>query len=188
MHSNKQLYKFLIKALFLYVLWNVIYHSWISKDTKVEEKMTSSIALVSSRIMNWWGYNMQYKDYYENNHFEYSEIKYNNKPLVLIANPCNGLNLIMLFIGFIIAYPGNWRLKGVYIFFGSILICLINLIRVQILLLNSIHYQSSFEFNHKYTYTVAVYLCVFALWMIWANRFSNRKNLLILNKVASKTY
>jgi hypothetical protein len=31
----------------------------------------------------------------------------------------------------------------------------------------------SLEFNHKYTFTLLVYSLIFALWMLWVNRYSN---------------
>ncbi len=178
MRGNKLLFFFLVKSLIIYTAWNLLYFGYISSKTRIEEKMTSTIALVSSRIMNAWGFHTYTLDTFDNGHFSYSEVILDNEPLLLIANPCNGLVLLVLFIGFIIAYPGNWQVKIVYILFGCLLIYLINLIRIQMLLLNLIYAEGSFDFNHKYTYTIAVYLCVFMLWMLWANYYSNRKNLL----------
>jgi hypothetical protein len=53
----------------------------------------------------------------------------------------------------------------------------INLIRIQLLILNFKYSTLSFDFNHKYTYTIVVYLCIFMLWLIWANHLSMRKGL-----------
>jgi exosortase/archaeosortase family protein len=73
-----------------------------------------------------------------------------------------------------LAYPGDWKVKTIYILIGSIVIYLINVLRILVLLFNMIYYKGSFDFNHKYTYTIAVYLCVFVLWMLWANHFSKK--------------
>ena len=52
------------------------------------------------------------------------------------------------------------------------MIYLVNLARVVVLALNHIYSNSSFDFNHKYTYTLITYAAIFGLWMIWANRLS----------------
>jgi exosortase family protein XrtF len=171
---NRALYLFLGKALLLYIVWNLLYQGWISKHTLLEQQMTSSLGVVSSKLMNRLGYNTTAIDDFKDPQAAYSKILLDGQPLVLIAHACNGLTLLVLFIGFILIYPGDWKVKTLYILLGSILIYLINVIRILILLLNMIYFQGSFDFNHKYTYTIAVYVCVFVLWMLWANRFSKK--------------
>ncbi len=175
---HKSLYLFFTKCILLYILWNTLFVGYLFKHTKVEEMLTSSLASVSSTLMHLWGYNTNAEDVYDvNNRFEYSLISLEDELLVLIANSCNGLSLIILFVGFIVAYPGYWKMKVIYCVTGSILIYLINLVRIQILFFNIMFDYNSFDFNHKYTYTIAVYLCIFILWMLWVNRLSSKNTL-----------
>ena len=110
-----------------------------------------------------------------NNPTAVSAIWVNDKPTVSIANECNGVELMALFIGFILAYNGDWKLKTLYMIIGLISIYVINLIRIQLLIANSIYSQETLDFNHHYTFTIAVYACVFGMWMLWANKLSKIK-------------
>jgi exosortase family protein XrtF len=176
MHAQKPLLLFLAKALLLYVAWNVLYYEWIVPHTALEEKMTSGIAVSSAALLKVWGYVAEAKHYYDpDGAYRHSEVLVNHQPGILIANPCNGLSLMVLFAGFIIAYPGNRKLKTGYILAGLMLVYSINLIRIQLLILNYLYSKQSFEFNHKYTYTIVVYVCILMLWLYWANRFGSRR-------------
>jgi exosortase family protein XrtF len=180
MRAYKTLLFFLTKALLLYVTWNILYDEWIRPHTAVEEKMTVSLASLTGNLLSVWGFSADVRNAYSNKGgFAYAEVLVDNAPGILIGNPCNGLSLIILFAGFIIAYPGSWKVKTGYILVGSLLIYAINLIRIQILVFNFLYSEQSFDFNHKYTYTMAVYLCIFMLWLLWANRFSNRRSLTV---------
>lgn len=177
---NKPFYLFLGKAFLLYVGWNILYYSWLNPKTAFEEKMTIGVATISSMLLQWEGYDAFITNSYSNEgSFAYSEVVIDHEPSILIANPCNGVTLLALFIGFIIAYPGEWKVKSIYILVGSLLIYLINLIRIQILIFNYLHSQNSFEFNHKYTYTICVYSFVFLLWIGWVNYYSKRKEVVL---------
>jgi exosortase/archaeosortase family protein len=79
---------------------------------------------------------------------------------------------MVLFAAFVIAFPGPWKTKVWYVPAGILAIYLINSLRVIGLALNRMFSNESFEFNHKYTFTILVYGAIFWFWMIWVNRFS----------------
>lgn len=92
-------------------------------------------------------------------------------PAVLVADPCNGLELFALFIGFFLCFPGSWISKTIFIIFGVTFLFLLNILREIMLALNYHYFQSSFDFNHKYTFAIFVYLAVFLIWRFWLNRY-----------------
>jgi exosortase/archaeosortase family protein len=79
---------------------------------------------------------------------------------------------MLLFAGFIVAFPGPWRTKLWFVPMGILSIYLINSLRVIGLAVNHMVSKSSFDFNHKYTFTILVYGAIFYFWMIWVNRYS----------------
>ena len=79
---------------------------------------------------------------------------------------------IVLFAGFIIAYPGPWKVKLFYVPIGVFLIYLLNVLRIMALGLNSFHSRHTLEFNHKYTFAFVVYACIFGFWMLWIKRYA----------------
>jgi len=92
-----------------------------------------------------------------------------------VGNSCNGLEVMALFIGFLLIVPGNWQRKTGYMFFGLALIYGANVVRVILLGYNYMENPQTFEFNHKYTYKIAVYAVVFLLWVLWVEKLSGLK-------------
>jgi exosortase family protein XrtF len=177
MQVHKPLFLFLAKALLLYIAWNVVYYQWLVPNTLLEPRMTEGIASLTGGMLQICGFPTRVISTYNSEGlFQHSQVVVNNTPSILIGSPCNGLALMVLFAGFIVAYPGKWKWKLGYIVTGCFAIYIINLIRIQILVWNYIYSKESFDFNHKYTYTIIVYLFIFFLWLLWTNRFSTRKS------------
>jgi exosortase family protein XrtF len=92
-----------------------------------------------------------------------------------IGDNCNGIALFALFTGFIIAYPGNWKKKAIFIPLGILLIEFMNVLRVVCLAILDTYSRKWTEFNHTYTFTIIIYGCIFLLWMLWVNKVSHKK-------------
>jgi len=89
---------------------------------------------------------------------------------------CNGQVLYALYIGFILATPGLTKHKIAAISLGSISIFVVNSLRVIALCLIKVNAPQYLAFNHKYTFTVVVYSCIFAMWMLWIKYFATAYN------------
>ncbi|MEQ9440070.1 MAG: archaeosortase/exosortase family protein [Cyclobacteriaceae bacterium] len=176
MKNNKALYWFVAKAAGMFILWQVVYYLWLAPHTSIESWVTDVTATASTAMLRTLGYEA---DHY--NHIKdasgnlFSTITINNKDQLNIGDGCNALTLVILFAGFIIAYPGNRWYKLLFIVVGSLAIFSINLVRCLLLIFNYLFFEASFDFNHKYTFTIVTYLCVFYFWMLWANRVSKLK-------------
>jgi exosortase/archaeosortase family protein len=150
--------RFIIKAVSLVLIWEVSYFTFISKYTGIDSWLTGKVGESTGYVFNWLGLK---------SHFDGKYLYINEMKSVLVADGCNGLGLFALFIGFILITPGKIIHKLLYSLVGLSLLFFANLTRVYLLGVNYINNPSTFVFNHKYTYLWAVYLIVFALWMIW---------------------
>jgi len=174
MRQNRVLIRFLLTAGVLYVVWDYFYKSILEENGVFIREVGAHVASVSVSILNMLGYDAvvaPYKDPSAPRAFE-TLIVYKGQNLVWIDSGCTGLTLMALFAGFILAYPGPIAKKAWYIPTGLVAIYLVNIFRVVALALNHIASRSTFDFNHKYTYTLVTYLAIFGLWMLWANRLS----------------
>ena len=169
MNLNKPLYQFLLKAVLLYLGWHILFYNWIEPDGSLNHWLTYNTASISSFMLNIFS-SGQYSlsPFSEQNTMLFKD----GGAVVLIEHGCNGLILMVLFAGFVIAFPGPWRKKLWFVPMGVLAIYLINSLRVIGLALNRMMSQSSFDFNHKYTFTILVYGAIFYFWMVWVNRFS----------------
>lgn len=163
----REISKFLIIALILYIVWFLTYDLWLGPDGRVDHWLTTNVARQSVLLLKKLGYNIM-QVVFEGR----SIVKVNNQKVLSIAHACNGLTLHALFIGFILAFPGPLLQKIWYIPVGIVCIYLLNVIRVMSLVVIQLYYPLSLNFNHKYTFVLVVYGCIFGLWMLWVNRFS----------------
>lgn len=173
MDLSKPLTRFLLKSVVLYLGWHLLWYNWIEPDGRLNHYLTYNTAWISEVMINAFS-----SDTYSLSPFsqENTYLFRNQVPVVLIEHGCNGLILMVLFAAFVIAFPGPWQQKLWYVPAGILAIYLINSLRVIGLALNQIFSKNSFEFNHKYTFTILVYGAIMLFWMVWVNRFSGIQN------------
>ncbi|MFT6963440.1 MAG: exosortase family protein XrtF [Flammeovirgaceae bacterium] len=161
---------FIIKASALYALWLFIYHTWGLGTGGFDDKFTLMTGRVAAWAMGLFGYEASSEA-----QSAWAMLQIDGQNTVAIGNPCNGLVIMALYAGFIIAYPGKIKIKTIFIVLGIGIIFLMNMLRIVALTFNWMYARSSFDFNHNYTFTFFVYAVVFVMWMIWANKFSTLK-------------
>jgi exosortase/archaeosortase family protein len=95
-------------------------------------------------------------------------INYKNTQKVIgIYQACDGLELMVLYAGFIICFSGNWIRKLLFIVLGIFGLFLINIVRSGVLGIISLQFPIHFEFAHKYFFNLIVYGVTFLLWMFF---------------------
>ena len=168
---SQRLPRFLLIAALLYAAWYIFYTRLIhagSPGYEFDQALCRHIAQASAGVLELAGFKsfaggaggaMLYLGGWH---------------VVSVGWQCDGLPMMALFAGFIIAYPGAWRTKLWFIPLGILVIHAINILRVVALALNQMYWRSSMEFNHHYTFTIIVYGFIFWLWTIWVRRFASR--------------
>lgn len=92
-------------------------------------------------------------------------------PGVMLDRGCLGRNLMGLFAGFILIFPGNRISKIWFIPAGLILIFFLNVLRIVALLLTEVYWPEYLDVNHHFIFKIVVYSCIFGLWYWWIKRF-----------------
>lgn len=160
MKEYKGVLRFLLYALGLCIGWFVLYDFWLNS---FDNWLTLRVVNTTVYLLNLIGYNASARGIM---------IQIDGLDTVFVYHACNGMVLMALFIGFIIAFPGPFLKKFIYIPFGILIINLLNVLRVAALALNAHYFHHTLSFNHKYTFTLIVYAAIFFLWMVWVKRFS----------------
>ena len=130
----------------------------------------SNIVYFSSNILKSLGYNVLQEYPFDEN---FRTVIIDGVHGVWIGDPCNGIELFALFIGFVIAYPGRLINKLLFIPVGVVLIHIVNIIRVIALCMIDFYNSELLDFNHTYTFTITVYSFVFLLWYLWSTKWNN---------------
>ncbi len=84
---------------------------------------------------------------------------------------CNGLEAVMIYSVAVIAFPASWKDKLMGIFWGFLVIQVINILRISSLAYSAIHFKDLFEYIHIYIaqgMMIAVSLGVFFIYLNYA--------------------
>lgn len=161
---------FIIKAILLYVAWFIINDFFVA-SSGINDWLNHRVAFDASLFLKTFGYTTGIEP---GNHQFLIDI--NNKKMVGVGNPCNGLELFVLFAGFIICFPGGAKNKLWFIPLGVLIIHISNLIRAAVLALIQYYHPEYLDFNHHYTFVIIVYGIIFGLWIYWVNKLAVIKN------------
>lgn len=170
---NKPLHRFIFLAFFLFLIWEIFYENWLHPQGSFDKIVISNIIYLSSKLIDFLGVAVVPEQPFDEN---FRTLAIDGGHSVWIGDPCNGITLMALFAGFVLAYPGKLFHKFWFIPLGLFFVHFVNVIRVTALAFLAKFYPEYLEFNHTYTFTLLVYSFVFFLWMIWAKYFGSSLN------------
>ncbi len=156
--NDNSIYRFIIKSLLFFGVWYVIYELWLLPKGNLDEWLSLNIIAISNGLIQLFGYDVWVM---------HRIIGINENVGIEIVNGCNGIAAIGLFLGFILAYPGNWKRRISFSIFGIGVIYLINIIRIVILVVSQEEWYSLTEFMHEYATSTVFYIAIFLLWVLW---------------------
>jgi exosortase/archaeosortase family protein len=158
--ANRRLVRFVGKVLAFYGLWYVLYDLWLLPDGTLDRWLSLNVAWASGGLLEVAGFAPV---------VEGRSLALPGVIGIRIANGCNGLSTLGLFIGFVLAYPGSaWR-RLWFVPLGVLAIYATNVARVVAMLLAQKYWPAAFDPLHGFGLTTIFYVVVFALWVAWAN-------------------
>ena len=102
----------------------------------------------------------------------YMKLFYDQHYVARIIEGCNAISVIVLFISFIVAFSGKLIPTLLYIFGGSLLIYVLNVIRIAALSALIFYFPKQESILHGVIFPLSIYGVVFILWLIWVRKFS----------------
>ncbi|WP_162623276.1 archaeosortase/exosortase family protein [Confluentibacter sediminis] len=178
---------FLGKALLFFFIWKIIYGIFLYDSKLLDHPLTNHVAETSTLFLNSLGFLSgfttervvtNFADNGEKVEEVASQIYHNNTPVLYIADACNGLELMVLYIGFIVCMPSKiWR-KILYIILGIIILDIVNILRCTGLIYLREYFHAYFEFAHHYLFKITVYLTTFLIWMFYSRKIQIKNELI----------
>jgi len=95
------------------------------------------------------------------------DIYLHGKIPLAIADACNGLELLVLYAGFLICYPSTLRRKLIYALVGFVFIYLLNIVRCSTLTVVAIYNPDYLDFAHHFVFTFVIYAFIIWLWFVF---------------------
>lgn len=148
----------------LYLLLNTFYGFWIQHYYPQVDPFTVNITKQVAAILTFFG-----QAFSANADLQSANIGLwlNNEVVVYVFEGCNGINVMIVYLSFLVAYKGSIRQFLLFFFGGLLLIYLLNLVRVGLLAEVALFYPEQLYFFHKYLFTGFIYSVVFILWYYW---------------------
>ncbi|NNK27633.1 MAG: exosortase family protein XrtF [Flavobacteriaceae bacterium] len=169
----KSVVRFILTFLSVYIVLSLTYKLYLdfSDGSKYyPDYITNMVAKQSEDLLNVFGYESQAIPHDSE---PTMKLFVNSKYVARVIEGCNSVSVIILFMSFIIAFAGRKHTTIMYVLAGSVLIYVVNLLRIVILSIGLYHYPWRREILHTVIFPLIIYGMVFLLWMFWVNRFSH---------------
>ena len=85
-----------------------------------------------------------------------------------IRHGCDALEPSALFLSAVLAFPARLLTKLPGLMLGTLVLAIVNLIRIVSLFYTGIHYPTWFDFMHKEVWQFAFILLSLTFWIVWA--------------------
>jgi exosortase family protein XrtF len=155
---------FLSKFLGLYVAGNLLYGLFVHSFYPSVDPVTAWVTHQTSYVLNLFGWSTHVV---EHTHKPTANILHDGSAILAVFEGCNGLNVMIIYVAFLLAFgPYSKRLFW-FIPTGLILVHLFNIGRIFLLFFVSIEMPKFLYFTHKYFFTAILYAVVFSLWIVW---------------------
>jgi len=170
--ENRAMLRFVGSAFLLLLIWVLASSFFPGAIADMHYFIIRPQADISAFFLRLFGYEVL-QDYMVNGCE--ARIMFLGSGSICIGSGCSGLELFLLFFGFILLMRGRLKDKLWFVPLGLLGILVLNIIRIVILSMIYYHHHEYLDFNHKYTFVIIVYGAIFGLWVLWVNKFADRK-------------
>ena len=167
--------------MIVFVVWKVLYLALLLPSRVPDRALTRLVGFSTAHVLNLFSSGIAYTaievedDYVEDGivHPGTSvDIHRGGLQTLRVADACNGLELMVLYVGFFFCFPGPLRRKLVFAIGGCVLITLVNILRCAILVEIFMKYRAYLDFSHHFAFTFIIYALIFLLWFFYTKNLS----------------
>ena len=149
---------FLLKAGGVYAAWQLVYDFVVLPDGRVDTWLSITGVKLAAAGLSFVGWEIETAGRF---------IACIGNRGVEIQNGCNGMDLLGLYAGFIIAYPGDLKKRAVFMAGGIGLLFITNVLRIAFFALSNLYFPQYWDPVHYYSSYVFFYPIVLTLWYLW---------------------
>ena len=149
---------FLLKAGAIYAGWHLLYDNILLPDGRLDTFLSLFGVRMAADALSILGWGVESAGRF---------IAIFGTRGVEIQNGCNGVGLLGLYAGFIIAYPGPIRKRLLLLAGGLLLLYFANVFRIAVLALSNVYYPDYWDKVHRASSYVFFYPLILGLWYIW---------------------
>lgn len=178
-----ELKTFLKRAVLIFIVWNLGYHLFLLNGRVIDKPLTDFSSKSTGWVLQFFYPSSMFlikekvnQDPELPNNIQYADYLYKDGRSILgIADACNALELYILYVGFLIAFPGTCKRKVFFSITGLITIYISNIVRLVALSAMNMHRINAMDMAHHYIFKLIVYTIIFGLWMAYAGKKADEK-------------
>ncbi|MBX2966870.1 MAG: exosortase family protein XrtF [Cyclobacteriaceae bacterium] len=165
--DNKPSILFLVKFVVLYFILNTLYGLYIEWYSPQADPLTWFVSNNTRWLLSIFHDQITISS---SGLIEKIAIQRQGITVINMFEGCNSINVMIVFVVFIVAFSNQWYRSWKFILFGLVAIYVVNLARVAGLFWVSYYFPGSFYLFHKYLFTGLIYIGVFILWYYWIKK------------------
>ena len=163
-HEYKEAIIFLVKYVVIYLVLNTAYAYYVNHYSPDADPLTVIVTRHTEALLSVFDPAV---DYYVQPGSVNVPVTKEGETVMMVYEGCNSVNVMIVFVAFIISFKGPMKLFIRYFLLGLLAVYMINLFRLMGLYAVALYYAESFYFFHKFFFTGAIYLMVFVIWYFW---------------------
>lgn len=141
--------------------------------------LTSNIGeyatILLNKLVDSPGFSVK-REFVNGQEIESSQIYFNDRKVVYIANGCNGFIALMRYVGFIFCFPSKFRRKLYYIIFGVLILYILNIFRCAGLAYINLYHRPFFDPAHDLWFKWTIHGITFILWIFYLRKVQFPQN------------
>lgn len=161
---------FFVRLLVFWVVWFIGYYAWLQPQHQLDRFLTKATGWAAMQLLPLTT---------GANHFVLQEnglpqlaatesswvhIWWGNRRLVGLADACNALPLMVLYLGFIAAFPARWKWRWLWLISGPMVIFLLNVCRIALLATLQWYYPNWQLSLHHWAFNCLIYALIYWSW------------------------
>src|SRR5258706_11374236 len=170
--ENAKAIRFLLLFIGVYLVLNTLYGFYIQYHYPAADSFTRSVASQAVWFLTFFDSSITF---YPSSITEYIPVANDRENVIYIFEGCNGLNVMIVYFSFLIAFTGPWKELVKFTLLGLFAIHVVNLMRIGLLYSVAFYFPEQLYFFHKYFFTGSVYVMVFILWYYWIRRVKSNE-------------
>jgi len=96
---------------------------------------------------------------------------------VYVSAGCSGFKQFLQWIVLMAFFPGPWKHKLWFIPVGLIVVQLVNIFRIDVLVIILDYFPQYWKFTHDWILRPFFYVIMFSMWVIWVEKFLGNKKI-----------
>ena len=158
---------FIAKFLILYLVLNLGYGLFVDHYSPEPDPFTVIATQHTDWLLRIGGYPTTSVP---DQNGPYVLLKENDLTILSVFEGCNGINVAIIFVSFLLAFGRPSKRLLWFIPLGLFIIHCTNLLRIGLLFYVTKNMSHYLYFMHKYLFTAILYVAVFVMWYLWLSR------------------